>query len=82
MGYSERNAQFMIDKNKTSILEEAKQARFLAHIGSVWYLYNGDYLCYDETTKKYKLIDANTPEWNMSYAVATLGIRECEGLWS
>lgn len=82
LGYSERNAQFMIDKNKTSILEESKQAKFLAHIGSVWYLYNGDYLCYNETTKKYKLIDANTPEWNMSYAVATLGIRECEGLWS
>ena len=74
--YDEKGKQFTVDETLTKVLEKRQASRFIMHICSKWYLFDGDFLCYDETTKKVKKIDVNTPEWNMSYACTRLGIGE------
>lgn len=72
LSYGENGNQPVIDRDMEDILEAVKNGRFLTHIGAYWYLYNGEYMCYDERTKKYKKIDMSAPEWNVAYAVSAL----------
>lgn len=64
-----------VDKEIQDLLERYKNIMVLGEIYSNWYLYDGNYWCYNN--RKLKKIYIHSPEWNRCYGKSQLGL----GTW-